>query len=163
MNRPGLLIVFVAAVNTIALDELAELLLRVEDIRPINFVNSKTVVWGWERRFWHFKITFSIFSSVSAKVMVWVSIFTPKNSLFCDGCFKTDFFRFMTKTRCWSRKTKVPLLIKMSSNVLPTRRISLRYIPRRMFYCLNRAICTLSSFENILEAGPNSKQRQRNS
>ena len=44
MNRPGLLIVFVAAVNTIALDELAELLLRVEDIRPINFVNSKTVV-----------------------------------------------------------------------------------------------------------------------
>ena len=23
-----------------------------EDIRPINFVNSKTVVWGWERRFY---------------------------------------------------------------------------------------------------------------
>ena len=68
----------------------------VEYIRSITFVNSKTVVWGWERRFWHFRITFSISSSVSAKDMVWVSISRSKNSISCDG-FRTDFFRFMTR------------------------------------------------------------------
>ena len=64
--------------------------------RPISFVNSETVVWEWERSVWHFKITFSIFSSVSVKVIVQVSIFRPKNSISWDG-FRTAFFRFMTK------------------------------------------------------------------
>ena len=82
-----------------------ELFLRVEDIRPINFVNSKTVVWGWERRFWHFKITFSIFSSVSAKVMVWVSIFTPKNS-FLRRVFQNWFFQIYNKNQMLKQKNQ---------------------------------------------------------
>ena len=67
--------------------------------RPISFVNSETVVWEWERSVWHFKITFSIFSLVSVKVIVRVSIFRPKNSISWDG-FRTAFFRFMTKPSC---------------------------------------------------------------
>ena len=53
-------------------------------------------------------------------------------------------------------------LIKNSS-VLPIRGISSRYITRRMFSGLSRAIGTFNGFENILGAGPNPKQRQRNS
>ena len=113
------------------------------------------MVWGRERRFWHFKTTLFIFSSVSAKVMLWVFIFRHKNSICCDG-FRVDFFRFITKTRSWGRKINVFVFIKISS-VIPIRRISSRYITRR------RAIGTFNSFENIPRAGPNPKQRQRKS
>ena len=49
VNNPGLVMRSVVVVNTLAVDEVAP-------IRPINFVNSKTVFWGWEKRLWHFKI-----------------------------------------------------------------------------------------------------------
>ena len=41
MNNLGLVIVFVVVVNTLVVDEQAG---AVEDIRPISFVHSKTVV-----------------------------------------------------------------------------------------------------------------------
>ena len=68
----------------------------VENIKPINFVNSKTVIWWWERRFW----PFSSFS----QLVPWCGhlFFKPKNSISCDG-FRIDFFWFMTKPRCWSK------------------------------------------------------------
>ena len=48
------------------------------------------------------------------------------------------------------------LLIKIFFDVLPIRRISSRYITRRMFS--SRAIGTFNSYENILGAGPNPKK-----
>ena len=153
MNRVSIVIVFVFVVKT-----LGRTAWTVEDIRPMNFVNSKTVVWGWERRFWHFKITFSIFSSVSAKVMVQVSIFRPKNS-YLLWWFQDWFFQIYDNTQMLKQKNQVSRLIKISS-VLPIRRISSRYIARRKFSHLSTAIGTFNSFENILGAGPNPKQRQ---
>ena len=48
-------------------------------------------------------------------------------------------------------------------NVSMHIKISVRYITRRTFNHLNRAIDIFNSFENILRAGPNPQQRQRNS
>ena len=134
----------------------------VDEIRPINSVKSKTVALEWERRFWHFKITCSIFCSVSDKVMVGVSISRPKNSICWDG-LTTNFFIFFTKSRCRSGKINVCLLIKIYSNVFPIRKILPRYVSRWMLICLNRVIDTFKSFENILGAAPNPKQSQKNS
>ena len=58
--------------------------------------------------------------------MVWVSIFRPRNSICCDG-FRTDFFRFMTKRRRWSRKINVSVFIKIPSYVFLIKKISSIY------------------------------------
>ena len=99
MDTFGLVMVFIVVVNTLALDEQAELLRQLRKSSDLSIIfYSKTVVWGWERRFWNFKVTFPVFSSVSATDMMWVPIFRPKDSICCDG-FRTDFFRFMTNPR----------------------------------------------------------------
>ena len=78
----------------------------VEGIRPISFVISKAL--RVRKEIWHLKITFSLFSSVSPKIMVWLWViyFMPKNS-FCWNSFRTDFLRFIRKPRCSSRKIYV--------------------------------------------------------
>ena len=99
MSRPGLVIVFAAVVNTLAVDELAELpeQLRTSDLSIL--LIPKQWFEGQKGDSDISKLPFSIFCSVSVKVMAWVSIFRPKNSICCDG-FRTDSFRFMTKPRC---------------------------------------------------------------
>ena len=79
--------------------------LAVENITPISVVNFKAVVWEWERRLWHLKIIFSIFSSVTAKVMVWVSIFRPKPSI-CWDSFRTLFFQIYDITKIRKQKNQ---------------------------------------------------------
>ena len=80
----------------------------------------------------------------------WGYLFLGLNILFVGTVSELIFF--MTKPRCWSRKIKLSLLIQISSNALPIRWKSLRYITRRMLNHLNRAIDTFNSFENILGA-----------
>ena len=94
--------------------------------------------------------------------MVGVSISRPKNSICWDG-LTTNFFIFLTKSRCRSGKINVCLLIKIYSNVFPIRKILPRYVSRWILICLNRVIDTFKSFENILGATPNPKQSQKNS
>ena len=72
-------------------------------------------------------------------------------------------FQIYDKTQILKKEKKMSLLIKIYSNVFLIRKILSRYITRRMFGRLSRAIGTFNSFENILGGGPNPKQRQRNS
>ena len=94
MKWLGVVILFVVVVNTLFVNEQADLLgrLRTSDLSIALILKQ----WFEGEKG---DSEFSFFSSVSAEVMLWVSISRPKNSICCDG-FRTDFFRFMTKPKC---------------------------------------------------------------
>ena len=150
------MIVFVLVVNTLAVGELAELLrqLRTSDLSilliPEQWFESKKGDSNIS------KLPFPSFPLLAPNSWCGYLFLILKNSVCWDG-FRTDFFRFMIKSRCCSRKINVSWLIKISCNVLPIRRISSRYVTRRMVSGFSRAIGTFNSFENILGAGPNPK------
>ena len=112
---------------------------RAADIRPINFVNSETVIEGEKGDFDISKLPFSSFAWLVPKS--WCGcLFLGLKTLFA-GMVSKLIFKIYDKTLMLSRKINVSQLI--SSNILPIRRISSRYITRRMFNRFNRAIATL--------------------
>ena len=48
--KPGIDIVLAVVVNSLAIDELTKIVWTVKNIKSINFVQSKTVIWGREKK-----------------------------------------------------------------------------------------------------------------
>ena len=100
MNYPGLKIVFVAVivVNIQAEVELSNLLGQLWTSDLSILLLPKQWFEGEKGDSNISNLPFSCFP-VGAKIMVWVSLFRPKNSIWWDGS-RTEFFRFMIKLRC---------------------------------------------------------------
>ena len=87
-------------------------------------------------------------------------ILRPKNSISCTGV-NTDFFKFMTNSRCCRKKITGSRLVTISSKEWPTNSMSSKQIIILMFILRKNVIGTFSKFVNILEACTKPKQRQR--
>ena len=83
----------------------------VDDRRPTDCVNCKTVISLIQNIILHScKIPFT-FSSVKERVIRIESITRPKYSIVCTGSM-TEFFKFVTKSKCCRRKITVSLVTR---------------------------------------------------
>lgn len=77
-----------------------------------SFDNASIVSWDWLHVIWNWEIILLIFAR--SNVIFTVYMLKSKKSFLCVG-FRTDFFKFIAESQCWSAKINV-LLIR--SNLL---------------------------------------------
>ena len=138
----------------------------VDDRRPTNCVNCKTVTSFIENIILHyFKIPFT-FSSVKKRVIGIGFITRPKYSIVCTGSL-VEFFKFTINIKCWRRKIRVSLATRSLSidwdiNNMEDQNLS-RKIKILIFRKRKRDIGTFKILIKARGAGRRLKHRHRHS